>query len=54
MSRTESSSDGAQLEAGEALRQSEERFRLLVESVQEYAIFMLDPTGHVISWNRGA
>ena len=54
MSRTESSSDGAQLEAGEALRQSEERFRLLVESVQEYAIFMLDPTGHVISWNLGA
>jgi PAS domain S-box-containing protein len=36
------------------LRQSEERFRLLVESVNDYAIFMLDPTGHVISWNAGA
>jgi PAS domain S-box-containing protein len=37
-----------------ALRESEERFRLLVEGVQEYAIFMLDPEGHVASWNRGA
>src|SRR5438067_1668817 len=27
---------------------------LLVESVQDYAIFMLDPTGHIISWNAGA
>lgn len=40
--------------ATEALRQSEERFRLLVNSVVEYAIFMLDPEGHVMSWNRGA
>jgi PAS domain S-box-containing protein len=38
----------------EDLRQSEERFRLLVESVSDYAIFMLDPTGHVMSWNAGA
>ena len=29
-------------------------FRLLVESVQDYAIFMLDPEGHVASWNEGA
>lgn len=36
------------------LRRSEESFRLLVESVQDYAIFMLDPEGHVTSWNRGA
>lgn len=36
------------------LRQSEERFRLLVEGVQDYAIFMLDPSGHIISWNGGA
>ncbi len=36
------------------LRQSEERFRLMVEGVQDYAIFMLDPTGHVVSWNEGA
>jgi PAS domain S-box-containing protein len=38
----------------ELLRQSEERFRLLVESVQDYAIFMLDEKGHVASWNIGA
>lgn len=37
-----------------ALRQSEERFRLMVESVQDYAIFMLNPTGHIMSWNEGA
>jgi PAS domain S-box-containing protein len=36
------------------LHQSEERFRLLVESVRDYAIFMLDPGGHVVSWNAGA
>ena len=38
----------------EELRQSEERFRLLVESVRDYAIFMLDPGGHVLTWNAGA
>jgi PAS domain S-box-containing protein len=38
----------------EALRQSEERFRLLVENVTDYAIFMLDPDGFVVSWNSGA
>nr|WP_087050090.1 PAS domain S-box protein [Caballeronia ptereochthonis] len=38
----------------EKLRLSEERFRLLVESVSDYAIFMLDPSGHVASWNTGA
>ena len=38
----------------EALRQSEERFRLLVEGVVDYAIYMLDPTGIVTSWNLGA
>jgi PAS domain S-box-containing protein len=37
-----------------ALRASEERFRLLVETVQDYAIFMLDPDGTVASWNSGA
>ena len=36
------------------LRQSEEMFRLLVEGVQDYAIFMLDPGGHIASWNLGA
>jgi PAS domain S-box-containing protein len=40
--------------AEEELRASEERFRLLVQSVTDYAIYMLDPTGHVSSWNAGA
>lgn len=39
---------------GEILHQSEERFRLLVDSVRDYAIFMLDPDGHVLTWNAGA
>jgi PAS domain S-box-containing protein len=38
----------------EQLRQSEERFRLLVASIRDYAIFMLDPEGHVLTWNAGA
>jgi PAS domain S-box-containing protein len=38
----------------ERLRTSEERFRLLVEGVRDYAIFMLDPQGRVMSWNAGA
>ncbi|HYY96234.1 MAG TPA: EAL domain-containing protein, partial [Pyrinomonadaceae bacterium] len=37
-----------------ALRESEERFRLLVEGVNDYAIIMLDPAGRVASWNAGA
>src|SRR4051812_3219960 len=41
-------------EADEALRQSEERIRLMIESVSDYAIFMLDPQGRVASWNVGA
>ncbi len=43
-----------QREAEKKLRQSEERFRLLVDTVSDYAIFMLDPTGHVTTWNAGA
>ena len=38
----------------EAMRLSEERFRLLVESVKDYAIFILDPNGLVATWNIGA
>ena len=38
----------------EKLRESEERFRLLVESVKDYAIFMLDTEGGIVSWNLGA
>ncbi|BAY24009.1 multi-sensor hybrid histidine kinase [Calothrix sp. NIES-2100] len=37
-----------------SLRQSEERYRLLVEGVTNYAIFMLDPNGNFTSWNIGA
>jgi two-component system sensor kinase FixL len=37
-----------------ALRESEERFRLLIEGVKDYAMFMLDIEGHVTSWNKGA
>jgi len=37
-----------------SLRASEERFRLLVEGVKDYAILMLDPDGRVASWNAGA
>jgi PAS domain S-box-containing protein len=43
-----------QRRAREALRQSEERYRLMVESVQDYAIFRLDPDGSVATWNAGA
>src|SRR3954463_12770437 len=38
----------------EPLRRSEERFRLLVENVVDYAIFMLDEHGHILTWNAGA
>jgi PAS domain S-box-containing protein len=44
----------AQRRAEEALRTSEERFGLLVAAVQDYAIFMLDPDGYIVSWNPGA
>jgi PAS domain S-box-containing protein len=40
--------------AEERLRESEERFRLIVQSVKDYAIFMLDPEGRVATWNEGA
>ena len=38
----------------DAIRESEERFRLLVSSVSDYAIFLLDPEGKISSWNIGA
>lgn len=40
--------------AAELLRVSEQRFRLLVENVQDYAILMLDPEGRISNWNAGA
>jgi len=41
-------------ETEEALRKSEERFRLLIDGARDYAIFMLDPAGNVATWNPGA
>jgi PAS domain S-box-containing protein len=49
----------AQMEEGRvlaeyALRESEERYRLLLDGIQNYAIFMMDPKGQILSWNAGA
>ncbi|MGB7036761.1 MAG: PAS domain S-box protein [Xanthobacteraceae bacterium] len=41
-------------QAEEALKVSEQQFRLLVEGVTDYAIYMLDPQGRITSWNAGA
>ncbi|MEG4342595.1 PAS domain S-box protein [Microcoleus sp. A003_D6] len=41
-------------QAESGLRESEERLRLIIEGVKDYAIFMLDPDGYVASWNSGA
>ncbi|HEY7386251.1 MAG TPA: PAS domain S-box protein [Beijerinckiaceae bacterium] len=40
--------------ATEALKRSEEQFRLLVNGVTDYAIYMLDPQGRITNWNSGA
>jgi len=41
-------------EASQALLEAERRFRILIQGVTDYAIFMLDPEGHVSNWNPGA
>jgi PAS domain S-box-containing protein len=41
-------------QAEDGLRASEERFRLFVDAVEDYALLMLDTNGYVISWNAGA
>ncbi|MBW3672383.1 MAG: PAS domain-containing sensor histidine kinase, partial [Acidobacteria bacterium] len=46
--------NSARKQAEEKLRWTEESFRLMVESVSDYAIVMLDPEGRVVSWNTGA
>jgi PAS domain S-box-containing protein len=44
----------AEKAAQAALYESEQRFRLLVQGVRDYAIYMLDPAGHISNWNSGA
>jgi PAS domain S-box-containing protein len=44
----------ARKESEKALKSSEERFRLVVDSVRDYAIFQLDGSGNIVSWNNGA
>ena len=51
--RTGSQEGGIALSRAE-WHQSEEPFRLFIESVQDYAIFMLEPDGRIASWNAGA
>src|SRR6476646_2285285 len=41
-------------EAAKRLFESERSFKLLVEGVVDYAIYMLDPNGYIVSWNAGA
>src|SRR5512133_3706283 len=45
---------GEDLSTKTALRQTAEQFHILVDSVEEYAIYMLDPIGNVVTWNAGA
>jgi PAS domain S-box-containing protein len=40
--------------AEEGLRESEQRYRLLIEEVRDFGIFMLDPQGKILTWNSGA
>lgn len=41
-------------EAGQKLRESQERYHKMIEEVQDYAILMLDTEGYVLNWNKGA
>jgi PAS domain S-box-containing protein len=45
--------EGSRL-AGGALRECEELYQMLLDEIQDHAIFMLDPDGYVVSWNAGA
>src|SRR6266704_672796 len=37
-----------------ALLETEEQFHIFVDSVEEYAIYLLDPVGNIVTWNSGA
>jgi PAS domain-containing protein len=37
-----------------ALLETEQQFHILVDSVEEYAIYLLDPIGNIVTWNSGA
>ena len=50
---THSDADGEKQERSAPLA-DEDRYRLLIDSITDYAIYMLDPQGIVISWNPGA
>jgi len=52
--RSAENSSAPQGQEHASLRQSEKSFRLLVEAVKDYAIFMLDLEGNIVSWNQGA
>jgi PAS domain S-box-containing protein len=45
---------GARIETEAKLRASEEMFRMLLDGIKDYAVYMLDPEGRVVSWNSGA
>src|SRR6266404_3107141 len=49
-----SSPMGDNRSSSSALDQTAEQFHILVDSVEEYAIYMLDPNGNVVTWNTGA
>jgi PAS domain S-box-containing protein len=38
----------------QAFRESEERYRILLDGIQDHAVFMMDPQGKIVSWNAGA
>jgi PAS domain-containing protein len=40
--------------AEDAFRDCEEKYRLLLDGIEDYAIFMIDPQGQILSWNAGA
>ena len=46
--------DSSGRELAEALRESEERYRMLLDGIQNHAIFMMDAQGRILSWNAGA